>query len=120
MIKAQIGGILVVTGILTMSGISLLLAPKTMLRWMFGQSSPDLVTTTITRHWGLLLFLVGCLLVCAGYHPEIRTIVMLVAIIEKFGIATLVYASPLRARRLLDVIVGADAIMAILYVGALW
>jgi hypothetical protein len=120
MIKAQISEILVITGILTMSGIALLLVPKTMLRWMFGQSSPDLVTTTVTRHWGLLLFLVGCLLVYAGYHPEIRTAVMIGAIIEKLGIAALVFASPLRARRLLDVIVGADAIMAILYVSALW
>ncbi len=120
MIKAQIGEILVVTGILTMLGIALLLIPKTMLKRLFGQSSPDLVTTTITRHWGLLLFLVGCLLVYAGYHPEVRTPVMIGATIEKFGIATLVFASPLRARRLLDVIVGADAIMAILYVNALW
>lgn len=120
MIKAQISEILVVTGILTMSGISLLLVPKTILRWIFGQSSPDLVTTTVARHWGLLLFLVGCLLVRAGHHPEIRTTVMIAAIIEKFGIATFVFASPLRARHLLDVIVGVDAIMAILYLRALW
>ena len=119
MIKTYISEILIVTGVLTMPGITLFLAPKTMLRLAFGAPSPDPVTTTIARHWGLLLFLVGGLLVFAGCHPEVRVPVMIVGTTEKFLIAALVFASPLRARRLLDVIVGADAVMGMLYVIAL-
>jgi hypothetical protein len=119
MVKAHISQILIVTGILTLSGCLMLLVPKTMLRRVFGQPAPDAVTTTITRHWGLLLFLVGALLVYAGYHAEVQTPVLIVGAVEKLAIATLVYTSPLRSRRLLDVIVGADAVMGLLYVIAL-
>jgi len=119
MIKAHISEILIVTGVLTMPGITLFLAPKTMLKLAFGEPVPSLVTTTIARHWGLLLFLVGGLLVFAGYHPVVRVPVMIVGAVEKFSIAALVFASPLRSRRLLDVLVGADGAMGILYVIAL-
>ena len=119
MIKAHIREVLIVTGVLTMPGITLFLVPRTMLKLVFGEPVPDQVTTTIARHWGLLLFLIGGLLVFAGYHPELRVPVMIVGAIEKFLIAALVFASRLRARRLLDVLVGADAVMGILYVIAL-
>lgn len=119
MVKAHISQILIVTGILTLPGGLMLLVPEMMLRRVFGAPAPDLITTTVTRHWGLLLFLVGALLIYAGYHPEVQTPVLIVGAVEKFAIATLVYATPLRSRCLLHAIVGADAVMGILYVIAL-
>ena len=74
---------------------------------------------TITRHWGLLVFLVGCLLVFAGYHADVRVPVMLVAATEKLVLAAFVLTSPLRRQPLPVLIVSADTVMALLYVIAL-
>jgi hypothetical protein len=40
----------------------------------------------LVRHWGLLLFLVGALLVYSAFAPAIRVPVMIIAIVE-FGSA---------------------------------
>ena len=119
MIAAHIQEILIVTGVLTMSPVIMLLMPAGVLKLVFGVPQPDLVTRTIARHWGLLLLLVGALLVFAGYHSEVRVPVMIVGASEKLVIAALVYASSLRQRALLVMIVSADAVMAILYLIAL-
>ena len=93
--------------------------PAPMLKLMFGVAEPDTVTRTITRHWGLLLVLVGALLVFARYHPEVRVPVMVVAATEKLAMAALILVGPLPRRPLSAMIASADAIMAILYILAL-
>jgi hypothetical protein len=52
----------------------------------------------------------------AAYHPEIRLPAMIVGAAEKLVFGALVIASPLRKRRLTLAVVGADAIMGLLYV----
>jgi hypothetical protein len=41
----------------------------------------------LVRHWGLLLFLVGALLVYSAFAPAIRVPVMIIAIVEKVVIS---------------------------------
>src|SRR5215510_5100958 len=89
MIAAHVGAILIATGLLTMGAVALLLMPARMLRLIFAVGEPDVVTRTIARHWGLLVFLVGCLLVFAGYHPDVRVSVMSVAATEKLVLGAL-------------------------------
>ena len=119
MIAAHIGEILIVTGLLTMGAVAFVLMPAAMLKLVFGVAEPDVVTQTITRHWGLLLVLIGALLVFARYHPEVRVPVMVVAATEKLALAPLILARPLRRRPLPVMIASADAVMAILYLIAL-
>jgi hypothetical protein len=70
----------------------------------------------MARHWSLLAALVGGLLMYAGYHPEARLPALFIGAAEKLAFGILVIASPLRRRRLTIAVVGADAIMGLLYV----
>ncbi len=70
----------------------------------------------MARHWSLLVALVGGLLMYAAHHPEARLPAMIVGAAEKLVFGVLVVASPLRRRPLTMAVVGADAIMGLLYV----
>ena len=116
MIEANIGTILLVTGILTFGvGLGLFL-PRQLLEILLGEKPSDATMVLVARHWSLLGALVGALLAYAAYHPEIRAPVMVVAIAEKLALGVLVIASPLRTRVLTMFVVCADAVMALLYV----
>ena len=54
-----------------------------MMRTVFGQSLSDSLGLIVARHWALLIFLVGGLLVYAAYRPEIRVPALIVAVVEK-------------------------------------
>jgi len=119
MIAARLGGILIVTGLLTMGAIAFFLIPAAMLKLVFGITESDLVTRSVARHWGLLLVLIGALLVLARFRPEIRVPVMAVAATEKLGLAAIIGAGPLRRRPLPVMMALADVVMATLYLIAL-
>lgn len=116
MFAADTGVILIVTGAITMGACAAVLAPVTILRFLFGERDPDSLTVMITRHWGLLVALIGGLLVYAGYHAEARLPVMIAAVAEKLAIGALVFSSSLRRRVAAAVVAGADSVMALLYI----
>lgn len=72
MIGANIGPILVVTGVLTvLVGVGLVL-PRQLLFVLLGAKTNDPTTILIGRHWSLLGALVGALLIYAAFHPDTR------------------------------------------------
>ena len=113
---AQIELILLLTGLATSSALALFLAPVTMMKILFGQATSETISLLIARHWGLLIFLVGALLVYAAYHPEIRLPTLMVALVEKVAFALGVFLSPLRRRRTAVIMAVADASMAAVYI----
>jgi hypothetical protein len=119
MIATHSATILIVTGILTAGAAVVAVFPMQILKLVFGTEPADAPAKLIARHWGLLVSLVGCLLVYAGYHPQARFPIMIAAIVEKFAIGALVLASPLRGRLVVVIIVLADAVMALLCVAIL-
>jgi hypothetical protein len=116
----QTGAILIVTGALTACTFAAVFAPVAVLRLLFGATRPDQLTIMIARHWALLVTLVGCLLVYAAYHPEVRPAVMIAAIVEKLAIGLLVFASPWRRRLGAATVAGGDTAIALLYIWILW
>ena len=115
-LAAHIGIILIVTGAITVGASAAVVAPATILRFLFGYRDPDSVTVMITRHWGLLVALVGGLLVYAGYHSDARLPIMIAAIAEKLAIGVLIFSSPLRQRIAAATVAAADTVMALLYI----
>jgi hypothetical protein len=111
----QIDLILLLTGLATAGALVMVLAPARTLKLLFGQSSFDTTSLLIARHWGLLIFLVGALLVYAASHAEIRGPTLIIAGIEKAAFASSVFLSPLRQYRMAFVAAVADASMAALY-----
>jgi len=114
MLDSHAGAILIVTGALTLLASAAIVAPAAILRTVFGSPMPDRVARAVTRHWGLLVALFGALLVYAGYHPQVRTPVMLAAAIEKLGVGA-IFGFALPRRPLLVAVIAGDAAMAILY-----
>lgn len=113
-----VGVLLLVTGIITLAPIVLTLAPQPALRILFGDPSPNVLTQTLARHWGLLVALVGTLLVYAASHADARAPVMVVAAIEKFGVG-MIFGFALPRRPVLVAVIAADGAMALLYVASL-
>jgi hypothetical protein len=115
MLAARIELILLLTGLATAGALVLSLAPVTMMKTLFGQVPPDALSILIARHWGLLLFLVGALLVYAAFHAEIRVPTLILAGVEKAAFALGVFLSPFRRRPPVLVMALADAGMAAVY-----
>ena len=115
MLAGQIELILLITGLATAGALVLFLAPVPMMKMLFGQAPADALTLLITRHWGLLVGLVGGLLVYAAYHAEIRVPTLTVAIVEKAAFALGMLISPFRRRPSVLVMALADAGMAAVY-----
>lgn len=114
MIAEHIETILLVTGVITCLVIVGFLAPGVVLKHLFGEDRPSASVLLLVRHWSLVIFLVGTLLVYAAYDPAVRSAAIAVATVEKFAIGALVVASPARNRRL-GLVAGGDAIMALIY-----
>ena len=87
MITSLIEPILIVTGLVTMGAIALFLLPQPGLKLLLGIETTEPGILLLARHWGLLLFLVGALLVYSAFSPAIRLPVMIVAIVEKVVIS---------------------------------
>lgn len=113
---AHVGIILIVTGAITAGASAAAVAPARILRFLFGDRDPDSLTVLITRHWGLLVALIGGLLIYAGYHSEARLPIMIAAIAEKLAIGALIFSSPLRHRIAAATVAAADTVMALLYI----
>ncbi|MGZ5780328.1 MAG: hypothetical protein ACXWIN_05145 [Burkholderiaceae bacterium] len=84
-ITDHISGILTVTGIITASAVLQFFFPVQILKHLNKLEIHDEAGLFFARHWGLLAFSIGALLVYAAGHPEARAPIMLFALIEKLG-----------------------------------
>jgi uncharacterized membrane protein YqgA involved in biofilm formation len=67
------------------------------------------------RHWGLLLFCVGALLVYSAFDQAVRGPAMVLASVETLGFAGCVFGTSLRQRKMVSFIAAADVAMVLLY-----
>jgi hypothetical protein len=86
MISRNIKPILIITGIITASIVAGFFAPAMLLDQLFAGAPKDAVSLAITRHWALLVFCIGALLIWAAYRPELRKPVLVFALIEKVAL----------------------------------
>lgn len=108
-ITDHISTILTVTGIVTGLPLLQFFFPAQVIKLLNKLEINDEAGLFFARHWGLLAFCIGALLVYAAGHPEARTPIMLAAMIEKGGIIALAvwhrhrpYAQGLRGAALFD------------------
>jgi hypothetical protein len=67
MTGANIELILVVTGAITAIALLQFITPAPVLRMIYGKDPADEVGLAVARHWALLVFLVGALLIYAAF-----------------------------------------------------
>src|SRR5262245_38445086 len=116
MLAAHIELILLITGLATAGILVVFVAPVPVMTVLFGQAPSDALSLFIVRHWGLLVFLVGALLIYAAYHPEVRVPTLIVAIVEKVALVLGLLISPFRRRPTVLAVALADAGMSAVYV----
>jgi hypothetical protein len=95
--------------------IAAFFAPATLLNQLFADAPSDAVSLAITRHWALLVFCFGALLVYAAYHPGVRKPVLVVTIIEKIALVLGLLLLPLTLQSGAYVVAGSDATFSALY-----
>jgi len=117
-IIAQFRWIMLAGGLLTMSMLFAAIAPRAAFRMMFGEAPEGPLSLLLARSWGVLIFLTGAMLVWGALHPEVRTLVLLVAGASKLTFIALVMAHrPFRAKAVVAVVV--DAVLVVLFAGYL-
>jgi len=120
MLAPSIGWILVVSGVITAgAGPAALLFPHLFLRLGFGVESPISSLVFFVRHWGVLIFVVGALIVYSAYAPTTRAPVLVAAAIEKFAIGLLTFFGPMKPTSAMTAIAIGDGAFAIIYVAYL-
>src|SRR5262249_21064860 len=115
MIGAHIEVILIVTGALTAIVLLQFVAPAQVLRMIHAEAPTDKVVLAIVRHWGLLVFLVGALLIYAAFDASVRAPAMVVAVIEKAALGLGVFGTSLRTHPAVAAIAVGDSLMALVY-----
>ena len=76
---SAVGWILVVSGVATAAaGLAGLLAPRRLLGLVFGVNDAGAALVFFVRHWGVLIFTVGALVLYSAYAPPIRMAVLAV------------------------------------------
>jgi len=73
--------ILLVTGIATATMIAAFFAPGLVLAQLFVDPPTDPVSLAVTRHWGMLVFCFGVLLIYAAYRRDTRKPVLIVTML---------------------------------------
>lgn len=92
MITAHISAVLYVTGAITALPLFQFLFPAPVLKRFSQLEIKDEAGLFFARHWGLLVFCIGALLIYAAGHAEAREPIMLFALIEKLGLLVLMAA----------------------------
>ena len=116
MIATHIELILIVTGAATATMLSQFFAPLPVLRLIFGEAPTDVVSLALARHWGLLIFCVGVLLIYAAFYLPVRVPILVVAVIEKVALGVWVLGTSLRRQGIAAVVAGGDLLIALVYV----
>jgi hypothetical protein len=115
-IGVHIDIILIVTGALTAAALLQFFAPVPVLRMIYGDAPADEVSLVLARHWGLLIFLIGVLLIYAAFLPAVRTPATLLAAIEKIALGVGVFGTSLRKHPVAVAIAAGDSLIALVYV----
>ncbi len=116
MIATHIELILIVTGAATATMLSQFVAPLPVLRLIYGEAPTDGVSMALARHWGLLIFCVGALLIYAAFYLPVRVPILVVAVIEKVALGLCVLGTSLRRQGIAAVLAGGDLLIAGVYV----
>ena len=116
MFAAHIEPILIVTGTVTAIALIQFIAPLRVLRMIFGETPTDAISLALARHWALLIFCVGVLLVYVAFHPMVRDPAMVFAATEKVALGAGVLGTSLRRHAVAAAIAAGDSLIALVYI----
>jgi len=113
-ITSHIQTILIITGVLTATTVVQFIAPSWVLHHVYGEVPTGSASILLARHWGLLLFCVGILLVYSAFHAPLRDAAVVFASVEKAGFVILV-ATSFYQRPIALLMAAGDAVMVLIF-----
>jgi hypothetical protein len=78
-LSANIGRLMVVSGVLTFTMVYAAIAPEAAVRSTFGESLDGDIAGIVVRNWGALIGLIGIMLIYGAQRPAVRPLVLMVA-----------------------------------------
>ena len=117
---ARIQWLMVLSGVLTCSMVTALIAPQSTLYKTFGATLEGPVADVVVRNWGALIVLVGAMLIYGAFKPVVRGLVLTVAALSKtiFIGLTLAHGAQFLAYQA-GIALAIDAAMVVLFAGYL-
>lgn len=118
---SSIKWIMLVSGALTCTMISVAFTPGESLRAIFGAWPEGPEAELVARNWGILIGLMGALLIYGAFQPAVRALALVVAGASKAVFVALVLA---QGSRFLSyqagIAVAVDAVWVLIFAAYLW
>ena len=102
-----------------LAGLLAFLAPARVFRLAFATEAADAPTLFLARHWGVLLFVVGALIVYSAGAPAARAPILAAAGLEKFAAVAMLFLGLVKPTALLTATLAADGVLAVFYVAVI-
>jgi hypothetical protein len=93
MLDKNFATVLLVTGVITALPVVQFFLPGSVLRLMYKLELREPAGLLFARHWGLMAACFGALLIYAASHPEVRAPIVAAAMVEKAGLALVIFAA---------------------------
>lgn len=110
-----ISGVMIVSGLLTLTMLYAAFAPEAALQRFFGESASGAALNVVTPNWGVLIGLIGALLIYGAVHRPARNVALVIAGVSKVAFIALVLAQGERYMSGLGSAVVVDGIMVALF-----
>jgi hypothetical protein len=115
MLNKIFAGVMVVSGLLTLTMLYAAFAPAAAVQSFFGETAEGAVASIIVPNWGVLIGLMGALLIYGAFRPSVRKLTLVVAGASKVAFVALILAQGDRYMTGLGTAVIVDSVMVVLF-----
>jgi hypothetical protein len=115
MLNKIFAGVMVVSGLLTLTMLYAAFAPAAAVQAFFGETAEGAVASIIVPNWGVLIGLMGALLIYGAFRPSVRKLTLVVAGASKVAFVALILAQGDRYMTGLGTAVIVDSVMVVLF-----
>lgn len=115
MLNKIIPGIMIVSGVLTLTMVYAAVAPAAAAQQMFQETPAGAMAAIVVPNWGVLIGLMGALLIFGAFNPSSRRLALAVAGASKLAFIGLVLAQGERYLGGVGLAVAVDSIMVVLF-----
>lgn len=115
MLNKVFAGIMVVSGLLTLTMLYAAFAPAAATQTFFGETPEGAFASIIVPNWGILIGLMGALLIYGAFHPPSRKLALIIAGASKIAFVGLILTQGDRYLSTLGTAVIIDSVMIVLF-----
>lgn len=115
MLSKIIAGVMIFSGLLTMTMLYATFTPETAALQMFQEEARGAMAAVVVPNWGVLIALMGALLIFGAFNPGSRRLALVVAGASKIAFIGLVLSHGDRYMSGLGISVAVDSVMVVLF-----